>query len=75
MAHARNKAFWLVWSPQGNSPTHQHETRQLADREAERLARTNPGRYFIVLQAVSGFLVDNLYVTSYVEESADDFPF
>lgn len=44
--------FWMVWNPQGHAPTHKHPTALAAKAEAERLARTNPGAKFIVLQAL-----------------------
>lgn len=44
-------AFWMVWSPQGRPPTHRHESHGSAVTEAERLARTNPGQQFFVLEA------------------------
>lgn len=45
--------FWLVWCPSGHAPTHKHATKELADREAQRLANANPGEDFIVLQSVT----------------------
>jgi hypothetical protein len=53
-------AFWLVWSPQGSSPTHRHDTQYGATQEAERLAIKLPGREFYVLQAVALRQVDNM---------------
>ncbi len=47
--------FWMVWSPQGRSPTYQHLSRWDADFEARRLAEKNPGCQFFVLKAVHGF--------------------
>lgn len=44
--------FWVVWNPQGSNPTARHATRESADREAERLARTTAGTFY-VLHAVS----------------------
>lgn len=35
--------FWMVWNPQGHSPTVKHPSALAAKAEAERLARTNPG--------------------------------
>lgn len=46
--------FWMVWSPQGRAPTMKHWTRDDADREALRLASSNPGLEFYVLKAVGG---------------------
>lgn len=52
--------FWLVWNPQGYNPQHKHSTEDDAVREAERLARTNPGQTFIVLESVGALVVDNI---------------
>lgn len=42
--------FWMV---HGDGPTnYRHATRAEAVTEAERLARSNPGRIFVVLEAV-----------------------
>lgn len=45
--------FWLVWNPDGHAPTVQHGSAEAAQREAERLARTNPGQRFYVLEPVA----------------------
>jgi hypothetical protein len=45
--------FWVVWQPEGGSPTFRHETEVSATREAERLAESDRGRAFYVLEAVS----------------------
>ena len=43
----------LYWLVHGAGPTnHRHETKAAAIREAERLARENPGQAFVVLEAV-----------------------
>ena len=47
-----DKQFWLVWNPQGHSPTVKHPMIYQAKAEAERLARDNPGQKFYVLSAV-----------------------
>lgn len=45
--------FWWVWRLNGGMPTVHHTSRAQADHEAERLARSNPGDSFYVLEAVS----------------------
>ena len=44
--------FWIVWCDNGGVPTVKHPTVQSARAEAERLARTNAGRHFHVLQVI-----------------------
>ncbi len=46
-----NTEFWLVWNPNGRPPMCQHECETDAKREAERLARVNPGERFFILHA------------------------
>ncbi len=43
--------FWMVWSPQGLAPTARHSSRELAEKEADRLARTSAASVFYVLRA------------------------
>lgn len=43
--------FWMVWNPQGHAPTYRHPSQEAAAKEAERLARLNPGHRFHVLEA------------------------
>lgn len=43
--------FYLVWSPQGNTPpSRRHLTYENANDEAERLANCNPGVFFYVAE-------------------------
>lgn len=53
-------AFYMVWSPQGSSPTHRHESAYSATQEAERLAHKLPGREFYVLEAIAMRQVDSM---------------
>lgn len=46
------ESFWMVWNPEGHSPTFRHREETSAVTEADRLARANPGQMFIVLMAV-----------------------
>jgi hypothetical protein len=41
--------FFLVWNEDGNMPRHKHETRELAEAEAARLAASSLGSHFHVL--------------------------
>lgn len=65
--------FWFVWNPQGHNPQHKHPTLDSALREAERLARINPGQTFIVLQSVQALTVDNIQRTDL--RPASEIPF
>lgn len=47
--------FWVVWSPQGDSPTFKHGTLEGAELEAKRLAGLHQGQEFIVLGSVAMF--------------------
>lgn len=44
--------FWVVWRENGGYPTYKHVTRLSAMNEAERLAISNPGVTFHVLQSM-----------------------
>lgn len=69
----KKNSFWLIWNPQGDAPTRQHQTRHSATVEAERLARLNRGRRFIVLQSVGECVVDD--VRHFEHEPEDEHPF
>lgn len=45
--------FWLVWRLGGGAPTVKHFDKADAEREAERLAKCNPGETFYVLKTVA----------------------
>lgn len=44
--------FYMVYVEGSGSPTVKHSTRTLANQEAERLSRNNPGQEVYVLKAV-----------------------
>ena len=46
-------SYWMVFNPEGYVPRVRHLTEESARVEAERLARANTGKYFIVLKAVA----------------------
>jgi hypothetical protein len=48
------KPFWVVWEPTSGYTRVQHDSPSKANCEAERLARENPGKEFIVLMSYSG---------------------
>ena len=45
--------FWLVWAEDGHEPRRKHPDQQSAEREAERLARMNPGTSFCVMMPIA----------------------
>lgn len=44
--------FWMVFAEGGGPPTFQHKSYRAAEREADRLANTNPGTAFFVMMPV-----------------------
>jgi hypothetical protein len=46
------KAFWMIWNEGNRGPTIQHFTIKEVRKEAERLARLNPGQKFYILSAI-----------------------
>lgn len=47
--------FWMIFCPQGTPPTKPHDALKDAELEARRLAAENPGKDFIVLEALEKF--------------------
>lgn len=62
---ATEQAFWIVWCQGGGTPTVQHDEQGSAIREAERLARANPGKRFVVLESIAARVVDNMARITY----------
>lgn len=60
--------FWMVWDDGGHSPTHKHASRELAQQEAERLAKKVRGRRFVVLEAVAACCVTEVHWTALIDE-------
>jgi hypothetical protein len=50
---AEEPTFWMVYDPQGETPTRQHTSENNAIHEAERLAAMFPGHNFYVLEPIS----------------------
>ena len=44
--------IWLVFNPEGWSPTYIHQSLESARQEAKRLARLNPDQNFYVMESV-----------------------
>lgn len=58
-------AFWMVWCVDGSFPRVQHGAKGDAEREAQRLARANPGKRFVVLESRSAFEANDLTRVAY----------
>ncbi len=69
------KQFWFVWNPSGRDPSFKHETEESAILEAERLARANAGKEFVVLEAIAVRKVDSMMRINLRQEFPDDQPF
>lgn len=67
---ATEPLFWCVWAEGGGSPTVKHETFPDAKREAQRLARANPGQRFVVLAAALGYQKRDLDETHFEDWDA-----
>lgn len=53
---AEQQKFWLVWNVGGYAPKRQHWTKEAAQKEAQRLAKENPGLTFAVMSCVGAFI-------------------
>lgn len=67
--------FWCVWAEDGASPTVKQTSFAKAKREAQRLARENSGRRFIVMAAAVAFQKQDLVETRFQQGSDDGIPF
>ncbi len=56
--------FWLVWRNGSQSAAKQHPTLEKAQIEASRLAKTNPGAEFYVLESLNLYKGD-VHVEAY----------
>ena len=66
------KKFWMVYNPGNRGPTIEHGSLQFAEREAGRLAKENPGKKFVVLEAIS---VCKMHDVLWQILNYDDIPF
>lgn len=55
MADTEPKKFWMI-TGDGNAPKVRHYNRQDAANEASRLAKTNPGKEFFVMETTEMFI-------------------
>lgn len=66
--------FWCVWNEGGGSPTVKHVEFSTAKGEAQRLARLNPGKRFIVLAAALAYVKDDVREVKFSAYPTDDHP-
>lgn len=52
------RRFWLVWCPSASNPSCRHGSRELAQAEAVRLARSNSGKEFFVAEVIERVCVE-----------------
>lgn len=62
----KSQPFFLVWNPEGGAPTMKHPNYAIAEAEAKRLARGDPGSSFFVLAAVAEAKKMDVGVTRFV---------
>lgn len=68
--------FWMVYRLGGGAPTFRHATREVAAKEARRLARSAPDRIFVVLEAVEAVVAQEFVTTTYrAAPKPDPLPF
>lgn len=71
-----NEIFYMIWnSARSNMPSYKHGTYQAAEKEATRLASLNPGKEFIVLQAVCSIKKQNVEKVIFTKSIDDEIPF
>lgn len=74
-ADGERSGFFLVWTPSNErTPTYRHPSSDAAEKEADRLAKLNPGQDFYVLAAISKSRVYGLVTTqlTFGDDTDDD---
>lgn len=64
--------FWMVYGIDCGAPTARHGSKEIAETEAKRLARNNPGTTFVVLEAVTAIIKRDLDVITLRERGSSD---
>ena len=59
--------FWLVWNENGRIPVVKHPEEAVARKEAERIARLQPGDTFHVMQCICSCRKIDVEWTEHVE--------
>lgn len=73
---AKHEQFFLVWSPQGQTPpVVRHPTRAEAVIEAKRLAAQRPGAEFFVLASVGCAKRVDVAWIDHVDDTETEIPF
>jgi hypothetical protein len=69
-----SRPFFVVWNPDGRTPTKPHNN--FWEAEAQRLATANEGHQFIVLGSYTAFAVSKVQKTDLVANpDQDEIPF
>ncbi len=71
----RKKPFFLVWNPEAGYVKYQHDSKESAEAEAERLAFMHKGQEFIVLCPLSSFKKIEIQKESFDYTDGDEIPF
>jgi hypothetical protein len=72
---SEKRKFWLVWNVNGYPPKFKHDSEYSAIEEAERLAKENPGKEFVVLVAVLSKEALKPIQTNRFTEHCNEIPF
>ncbi len=68
--------FWMIYGIGQRAPEMRHDSHQSAIEEAKRLARNNPGKTFVVLEAVNAITKREFdTVTFRAKREYQDIPF
>lgn len=71
-----DRKIWLVFNPDGRSPTFVHQSYESARDEAKRLARNVPDQTFYVMESVGKARRQDVSWYAYGRsENQDDIPF
>jgi len=67
--------FWMVYGDGQGAPTAKHASRGIAETEAKRLARRNPGIEFFVLETISRAKKYDVELVRLDRRLEDELPF
>lgn len=67
------KTSYYVWNPANRPPMFAHPTREAAEKEAERLAKLNPGEEFVVLRSIASVQHTSVTWTNHVIKTKEEY--